>query len=1358
MRHKLCLLYILFFVSATVLSAQDHAVSRRICSADGLSNDFITKLAVDGDGYVWTTSEAGVNRISGGTCQTFLMTEWPPTGNSFMQLADNARPLLGQRTSGVFGLKTTALKWHEPTGLMLIGTEFGLIVYDVKQTTVRFLTGHDGLIAAGIEDIASDQNDIWLIFAEGHVQRLDCRTLKVKELRHNALMRSNCGESDMNGHLYLGHTKTGMSVIDTKTGHTRHFTHDDNDPGSLPGNNVRRIYRDSYNRIWVGTDGGMALFHPTTGRFTQVSDDDASRKENVYDIHQMQDGTLWVATDIGGIKILNTDQDVKDGRMRYNHSHVLTSSLNTRAVTQDEYGNIWIGNHSTGVDFISERKPDFLVFGSNSNASQVMPTPAYSIARSRSGDALWIMLGSELSLWQDGKVINHWDIRDDQRAGQIYARCLLAASDGSVWIGVDDRGVMRFDSNTGRTQHITLPGAGPIDIHSMSEDSSGRIWIGSELGVYSYTKAEGAKKEDMVNRITDNALVTCFLWLGQNTLMLATYGQGAYTINLKNGKSTSLKLDGGLPSQRINHAISDGRGGLWLATHFGLVHVSDAMRLQGVKVYSSAQGLSDSYICSLVSDSIGRVWMSTYAAISCLDVKTERIHNYNHLDMGQACGFFAGNVAEWHGGLYFCSTAGVVSLNPTLMGQRENVSKAQIVSCEAYAPDGTDTKIILLTPDEDGTLHTDYRKNTLRISFCVRNQAQRNHVEYSYMMQGIDNKWYYIDNDNDVVFRGLPPGTYSFTLRAKLKGQDWNEASTCEVKIRIAPPLWQTWWAYVLYAIAIALTAYAIIRQYKYRLKMQGRLELEKRDNIQKQKINEERLHFFTNITHELRTPLTLILGPLGDLMNDKRLPADIMRRVGMIRKNAERLRGLTSELLEFRKTETQNRRLSVARGDLGRLVEETCVNYKELYNNPKVRFSYHIDKKLPQVYYDSEVITTILNNLLSNAIKYTEQGSISVALGIDDGNADKVCLSVADTGYGISSEALPHVFERYYQAEGSHQASGTGIGLALAKSLADLHEATLNVKSTEGQGSTFLLTLSSTNTYPNALHKEDNIAPVLTHEEDFSTDGASSSWERASDRCLLVVEDNADIREYIADSFSDDFTILQAQNGEEGLAIATERIPDIIITDIMMPKMDGVKMTKILKEDIRTSHIPVIMLTAKVTDDDKEEGYRSGADSYLTKPFTARLLATRIENLLTMRRRLAERLNIDNLSPAPSQEDEAQAEISTISPLDQRFIERLNNVILSNIVSDDLDLPFITKEMAMSHSTLYRKVKALTGLTTKEYIRRLRLRHCYQLLESGDYNVTEAAMLTGFNQMAHFRQTFKNEFGILPSEVKRKK
>lgn len=1308
--------FITIIVWTLSVEAQEFHASRHITSASGLSNDFVISLAMDGNGYVWVATEAGVNRIAGNVCQPFPLTEQ------------------------VAGHRITALYWHEPSDQMLIGTENGLTIYNPKSGTTRQLTDKEGLAPSSINAIVNtDNEDLWIIHGNGQVSRLNGRTFQITNIKLSQPHSNRCALDDKRGNLYIGHSRDGMTVVKQSDGTSINYQHHPNNPNSLPGNNVRCIYQDTYYRIWVGTDRGLALFHPETSSFSKVTPLPNDHDDNVYDILQVNDSTLWVATDIGGIKVVRPNHIGKDGHLHYDTTTIKLTSLNTRCLKQDEYGNIWVGNHSTGVDFISILKSDFNLLDYKDPENDYYPVN--SIVKD-TGQGFLVASETELTQWQNGKITGRWSYKNKTRRAFHSPRCMMVDHWGHVWIGLDDQGIYRFDKKDGRFSHVEMSPEGS-DIHTFAEDTDGSIWIGGEFGIYKYIDGKVSRQET-ISRIV-RAPATCILNTAPHQLFIATLGDGIYSYNMKTKTCRHLNVQNGLPSSKINQTIRDQHQGLWLATDAGLVYLEDPINLTGIRIFSQEHGLADNHILALQQDHDGRIWMSTYSGISCFVKSTGKCHNYNHQETRLSGGYINGAaMTDADGTIYFGSAFGACYFKPEQLNDQMEMSDVQIVTFEAYNPVGRNTEMIPLTPDSQRHIHTTYEQNTIRLTFTVRNYAQKDFVEYSYMMKGMDGKWYNIGNDHDVVFRGLHPGHYTFILRAKLRSQDWGDAKETQLKIYIAPPLWQTWWAYLLYALMMILWGTWLVRSYKNKLALRASLELEKRENQQKQNMNEERLRFFTNITHELRTPLTLILGPLDDLMDDRQLPASSRRLVAMIQKSAKRLQRLINEIMEFRKTETQNRRLTVARGDIGQHVREICLNYKELYRNPKVQFVYNIAENLPSVWFDSEIITTILNNYLSNAIKYTEQGSITTTVQAE---ADRcIRISVTDTGYGISPDALPHIFERYYQANGSHQASGTGIGLALVKSLADLHEAQVSVDSHEGQGSRFTLSLDIHNNYPNALHKEDQENEELRMKKEVFP----------SAPLLLVVDDNADIRQYIADSFCDDFRISQATNGEEGVQMAKEQIPDIIISDIMMPKLNGIQLTHQLKEDIRTSHIPIILLTAKNTDEDKEDGYDSGADSYLTKPFTTKLLASRIQNLLTSRRRLAEYITHH---PEMAEEDTSSTVTPQLGRLDREFLDKLNGIIRDNVMSQDIDLPFITDKMAMSHSTFYRKVKALTGLTAKEYIRKFRLQHCYHLLESGEYNVNQAAMMTGFNQMAHFRETFKNEFGILPSEViKRKK
>lgn len=530
---------------------------------------------------------------------------------------------------------------------------------------------------------------------------------------------------------------------------------------------------------------------------------------------------------------------------------------------------------------------------------------------------------------------------------------------------------------------------------------------------------------------------------------------------------------------------------------------------------------------------------------------------------------------------------------------------------------------------------------------------------------------------------------------------------------------------------------------------MESLYELEKKNHEQEQELNNERLRFYTNITHELRTPLTLILGPLEDMQKSNSLSGKDSQKISVIHQSAIRLLNLINQILEFRKTETQNKKLCVSRDNLAALVHEIGLKYKELNRKPEIDFCLEIEQEDMSLFFDKEVVTIMLDNLISNAIKYTEKGTITLGLHqVVRNNIHHTEISVSDTGFGIAPDALPHIFDRYYQEGSEHQASGTGIGLALVKNLVVLHEGEIRVESSLNVGSTFYVSLLTDNTYPHVLHadstektsdekgeKEENIEPVHNGK-----------------RILLIVEDNRDICDYIVESFSDDFEVRTAANGEQGLEQALGCIPDIIVSDIMMPVMNGIVMCRKLKEDLRTSHIPIILLTAKDSLQDKEEGYQVGADSYLTKPFSATLLHSRIHNLLESRKLLAERFNTNSILI-----DKRAAVTESMNKLDNEFLEKINKLIEDRLSSEKIDIGYLSDAMCMSNSTLYRKMKALTGLSTNEYIRKIKMQYAERLLLEGKYNISEVAFKVGINSTVYFRQCFKDEFGMAPSDYLKK-
>lgn len=1339
-----CLTCCIEVVTQSLMSFQNIGLEQ------GLSNGYVRDIAIDDNGFVWVATENGLNRIAGNRS---INMKWQ---------------------SKIFDNRTLTCLYYEPQHKELwIGSHRGIAIYNCITQQFRKLGQNDGIIGRDVASISRSSDDgIWITYENGIIQHYDVKKHSFTNYDYCKLTGNNgplfyCTD-DGNGHLFICTSDEGLVVVDTNTNKVRKYTHHADDAQSIPSNQTRRVFIDHLKNIWIGTKNGLSFFDSHTEKFRNFhhipNDKTSLCGDNVFSIAEFNKRYLWVTSDLGGISIvdLEVNRPSSDGNIVFKNitddNSDLTSSC-IRTVKQDAYGNIWVGCFGAGVDFIDASPLMFRILPFYKEKQQTQELrQIYGIKIDRN-QHLWLGGECEVSEFVDGRLNNVW--RTDQY--QSVINTIEVDHNGIVWLGMNDVGIICLNPKTGQFHKIGK-GFEKNDIHALFEDEDGKMWIGFDAGLYSYENGE-VHEETMYNKQMDTRSIFSLAFDKDTCLWIGTGERGVYVFNRQGKLVSHLTHTNGFPSSSINHIYVDKDGGIWIATYNGLVHITDSRHPDTYTLYDGQHGLKNQHVRAIQQDRNGNIWVSTSTDIACLNVSRQKFYNYdcnNNIPRGS---FVEGGTAQSiDGTIYFTSPQGVCYFNPQNIDTQQRISPIHIITVEGLSAASESDSADVYLPDENQEVHLQYNQNTFSIIFAIENHSQVGDAEYQYQMQGLDGKWYDTYGRDEVTFRNLRPGKYVFKVRAKLKNQEWNDATESQMAIVVNPPLWLTWWAKVLYALAVIGLIVYYFRSYKRKLKLENSLQLAQRENLQKEELHEERLRFFTNVTHELRTPLTLIVGPLQDLVDDKRLPEACHKKVETINKSAERLQNLINDILEFRKTETQNRKLCVAKGDLKALVKEIGQYFKDLNRNPKVKLHLVVNPAVPDVYFDSEVITTVISNLLSNAMKYTPQGKINLILNM---NGDRTEITVADTGYGIAKDALPHIFDRYYQAKGKHQASGTGIGLALVKSLADLHEAELRVESIQGEGSKFTFSILTDNAYPNALHKvdeqdESQEQSAVKHEQ-MEADSPTAEADKDERPVLLVVEDNDQIRQYIADSLGEDYRIIQAENGLTGISAAIEWIPDIIVSDIMMPEMDGIALTKTLKEDIRTSHIPIILLTAKDSLDDKEEGYESGADSYLTKPFTAKLLHSRIQNLLNNRRRLTELMMLRNMAGEPQNGSESEetaaieADTPVLSRLDQEFMDKMNRIIEDNMQKVDLDIAFITDKIAMSHSTFYRKVKALTGMTANEYIRKMKLRRSMALLQSGEYNVTEAAMMAGFNNLGHFRDSFKKEFGVNPSYVLKK-
>ena len=917
-----------------------------------------------------------------------------------------------------------------------------------------------------------------------------------------------------------------------------------------------------------------------------------------------------------------------------------------------------------------------------------------------------------------------------------------------LWLGTYKNGILLYTPKDGRITRIGDKGSEFLDICSFSEDINGKIWIGTQTGIYSYFNNQLSYEKELNAQLPD-IMVHGIIRDKNGKLWVGTFGKGVCVFDEDDKKLYNFTTDHSFPSNAVNYMMEDSRKRILVATREGIIIFKDVSQPNVFVSFGAKEGLENTQVRAIQEDHDGYIWISTNGGISRLDEKNKRFYNYNYHDGIPMGDFMDGSTCITPDGtLFFGSQNGACYFNPRELSSPREVSPVTITQFFIYNKQTESRDTRLPVPISNRIVELPYNQNTFNISFNVLDYTQSSQVEFSYMLEGLENAWYSTQGDNQVTFRNIPHGNYVFKVKTRFRNQEWNE-NAAQLTVVIAPPLWLTWYAKLGYVILFIFALYALLRFYKRKLDLESSLEVERKQSLNKQELNEERLRFYTNITHELRTPLTLILGPLEDLLSDATLSPKHANKISIIHDSATRLLNRINRILEFRKTETQNRKLSVAKGDLGQLVQEVGLRYKELNPNNKVNYHIHIETEDTEIFYDADMITIILDNLMSNAAKYTSEGDITLSLrSVEENQIKYTEISVSDTGHGIDAEALPHIFDRYYQAKSKYQASGSGIGLALVKGLSELHEGILKVESAVDTGTTFTLRLLTENTYPNAIHAQHDMEKKpMDAEETTITDTPTENHP-----IVLVVEDNADIREYIRSSFTDIYEVITAKDGKEGWELAQARIPNIIVSDIMMPVMDGIELCKRIKEDMRTSHIPVILLTAKDSLQDKEEGYASGADSYLTKPFSAKLLHSRINNLLETRKKIASLLALADTQP------KQESAVSSLNKLDNEFLQKITQIIEENLEMEKMDIAFIADKMCMSHSTLYRKIKGLTDMSANEFIRKVKMRKGVELLMSGQYTISEIAYMIGFSSVAYFRQCFKDEYGMSPSDYVKQK
>lgn len=1341
--------FFLLFCLFSVLSgwSQPYTI-KKLGLEKGLSNSYITHITEDKNGYLWFATEEGLNKLEGNYFTSFYKENKGKTlnltGNELNCLLDDPNePILWIGTQRA-GLNAFNYQTNEQT------------IYQHNESDPYSIATND------ITDIypAKDGN-LWITTYWRGIEYLNKKTGKfthynqqsVPELPSNTIWALI---DDHKGNLYIGHAQNGMSILCLKNKQVRNFTYDKHNEKTIPSNNVQCIFKDKTGNIWVGTEKGLALFKPDTEEFIRLGQKGSPLSHRIYDIKQFNENQLWVATEFGGIAIINLSKSLFNTleeilMIQAGDNEYCLNNSTVRCLFQDSHQNIWAGTWGGGVNFLSS---DIALFKSYSYSpsqpgSNLNAHIASAVCLDRQG-TLWVGTdGGGINVLKDGKRVATYTEENGNLSGNSV-QTALCDKRGNLWFGIFNGGIMYYDMHTQKFQQVFSEKEALLDVRSLFEDSDGIIWVGTSEGVF---QIERDTRKILYHMNVPDNLVRTVIKDRKGQVWVGSFGRGIFLYSPTGQRIKDFNTYLNFPSNTINQIFEDSQGVIWAATGEGIVQFENKSPWN-YKIYQRTEGLANTFIWAITEDENKNIWFSTNQGISCLSEDRKDIYNYDYRDNIPMASFTRSVCKDKNGIIYFGSTNGLCYFIPSHILEKKQSPQAVIGRLTVFEPltseNSNETEISLINKE---SVKLKYIQNNFNISFSIQDYSLNERVEYAYMLKGLENSWYTIKDPDNVTFRNLPPGKYQFLVKTRIRNQEWSDNVT-RLEIIVSPPIWLSWWAKLLYVIVGIGILFGGFWGYKRKLNLEYLYESEKKSHEQEQELNDERLRFFTNITHELRTPLTLILGPLEDMVKSDSLSAKDHHRISVIHQSAVRLLNLINQILDFRKTETQNKKLCVTKGNLVNVVYETGLKYKELNNNPNLQILIEVEEENMILFFDKETIMMILDNLISNALKYTEKGYIRIHAGwIIENETRYAQLSVEDTGYGIGKDALAHIFERYYQESGEHQASGTGIGLALVKNLVKLHEGDIQVKSTPNIGTTFYLRLKADNVYPKALHGEETTANEQMKNSDEEI--LSVEVDNNSHPIILVVEDNADIRDYIADAFTDLYDVRTASNGQEGLKIAIECLPDIVVSDIMMPIMNGITMCQRLKADIRTSHIPIILLTAKDSIADKEEGYQAGADSYLTKPFSASLLQSRISNLLAQRRLLLERFSIQPDKRDKKSMEEKKAIITeSMNKLDKEFLEKITNTITEGLASsENVDVSVLSNVMCMSSSTLYRKVKALTGMSTNEYIRKIKMQLAEKYLLEGKYTISEIAFKVGINSNVYFRQCFKEEFGMSASE-----
>ena len=1327
----LLILCCLTFVS----KSQQQIVFRNYSVAEGMRSNTVWSISQDDQGYMWFGTKNGLSRFDGYQFKTFQFDK-----QNKKSISDN--------------FIHTILKFDDKT--FWLGTESGISILNLKKESFQDFAPLKNNVVFDI--VKDDRGVLWIATKTNGLYRYDPQAKNLKNFKasnHHAGLPSNQIRKlalDESGNLWIGTFGNGLSKLNTSN---FKFTNFKTNNSGLSNNFILTVYSDLDGNIWAGTlAGGLNFYNQKDNTFRVYKKKPNSINDDIVrSIYQPNRNKLYVGTE-KGLNVLDiTTGEFKSFTSKINDPLSISDNA-VYSIFRDREGGVWLGTFFGGANYFQEDGSEFELYYATGESKSLSGSAVSSFLEDKPG---YFWIGTEdggLNYFNSAdRTFKHYPFEARQQSLSYHnIHTLFKDKEGNIWMGTFTGGLNIYHPKTGKMSQYQNDPNNPKSIsnnsiYSIFKDSEGNILVGTVKGLNRYNK-----ETDDFTRIQEMGLaVNCIYSIyedGAHNMWFGTYDSGIIGYSKETNKWFRYYADGkdgSISSNKVISMLDDHQGNLWIGTDGGGLNKLD-LRTRKFSVFDSRSAIRANVIYGILQDNQQTLWMSTNDGLYSFNPSNNNLKHYTNWDYLQSRQFnYSAAYKASDGKLFFGGIKGFNAFYP------DSITTSNIKTRVAFTDFQLFNKTVDVS-DQNSPLNSpigyaehvevEFKQTVISFEYAALSYTSPRKILYAYKLDGFDKSWNYVGDQRKATFTNLPPGNYTFQVKASTDEHNW-DVPISSIKLTVRPPFYRTYLAYAIYLL-FAIASFIFIKRYlanKVRKKNEIRLE---RLKVEKEKeFYNQKIEFFTAMAHEVRTPLSLITAPLEKLLEIKKWEPEVQKQLNLMDENSNRLLTLVNQLLDFRRIESDIYEIHKEEVDLVFLIQSIYSRFSAIQYQRGLKFSLNTKVSKLLIQADPEALTKIFNNLIINAFKFTRtKVKISVEEPFEDENKQQFFrVKVEDDGIGIPISEIGNIYTKFFKiTSGSHQYTnlgGTGIGLALAKSLTEKHGGKLEVESTENVNTVFSVIIP--------FQETDNKS-LQTSAEELASIIQNNSEEDSVDRlCVMVVEDDSSLMEFYNDSlYHEGYKVITANSGIEALDLLKNQNVDLILSDLMMPYMDGLQLCKEVKSNIDYSHIPLILLTARANSEAEIAGIENGADAYITKPFKWKHVTAVIKNLTDAQIRLKDKFANQPFIPADS---------LTSNTKDKKFLEKITEIIESRIMDPQLSVEELSKEVAMSRSSLHKKLKSLTGHVPIEFIRLVRLKHAAKFLLTNDYNISEIGFMVGFNSHSYFSKCFFNQFKLKPSE-----